>query len=89
MPYIKPQYRPELDELLRPLIEHLQSLPLEKQDGSVNYTFAKVLQGLYAEDNYFTYNRSMGVLAALQQEWYRRRIAPYEDKKIEENGDVT
>jgi hypothetical protein len=30
----------------------------------------------------------MGALAATQAEFYRRVAAPYEDRKIEENGDV-
>lgn len=88
MPYIKPHYRPEIDKLLQPLLAHLMQFPLEKQDGAVNYTVTRILKAVYADDNYFTYNRSMGTLAALQSEWYRRKIAPYEDKKIKENGDV-
>jgi hypothetical protein len=88
MPYIKPHYRPEIDKLVEPLAAHIKTLPLEKQDGAVNYAVTKVLKAVYAEGNYFTYNRSMGVLGALQQEWYRRDIAPYEDEKIKANGDV-
>ena len=30
----------------------------------------------------------MGVLECVKQEFYRRMVAPYEDKKCEENGDV-
>jgi len=30
----------------------------------------------------------MGVLECIKQEFYRRAVAPYEDKKKEENGDV-
>ena len=47
-----------------------------------------LLHGVYQPENYFTYNRSMGVLASAQAEWYRHRIAPYEDQRIAENGDV-
>lgn len=38
--------------------------------------------------NYQTCNDIMGALAGAQMEFYRRTVAPYEDKKIEENGDV-
>lgn len=89
MPYIKPQDRTEIDTLLEPLLKHLSGLPLEKQDGALNYTVTKVLKHLYAKGDYFTYNRSMGVLSAIQAEWYRRDIVPYEDLKIQENGDVS
>ena len=88
MPYIKQQYRPEIDKLLQPLLEHLSSLPLEKQDGAFNYSVTRILNSLYAKGDYFTYNRSMGALSAVQHEWYRRAIVPYEDQKIAENGDV-
>lgn len=30
----------------------------------------------------------LGALEAVKQEFYRRVVAPYEDQKIEENGDV-
>lgn len=87
MPYISPQNRPAIDELLSPIIEHLKSLPLDQQDGALNYAVTKILKDLYPP-KYFNYNRSMGVLSCIQAEWYRRHIAPYEDKKIDENGDV-
>jgi len=31
---------------------------------------------------------AMGVLSAITEEFYRRKVAPYEDEKIVENGDV-
>lgn len=87
MPYIKKDKRPELDSLIQPLIEHLGSFDIEKQDGAVAYTFTKILKSLY-KDKYFNYNRAMGVLSGVNAEFYRRYIATYEDKKIEENGDL-
>jgi len=30
----------------------------------------------------------MGVLECVKQEFYRRRAVPYEEEKIEENGDI-
>lgn len=87
MPYIDPDSRPPIDAAIQPLIDHVKSLPLEQQDGALNYAVTRVLSELY-EPRYFHYNRSMGVLSAIQAEWYRRRVAPYEDQKIAENGDV-
>ena len=87
MPYIKRQQRPEIDKLVDPLISHLKSLPLEDQDGSLNYTVTKIIKRLYPQ-KYFHYNRALGVLTAITQELYRRVIGPYEDDKIKENGDV-
>ena len=87
MPYIKHQDRHQIDELIKPLIAHLGSLPIDDQDGALNYAVTKVLKQLY-EPKYFNYNRAMGVLSSIQAEYYRRDVAPYEDKKIIENGDV-
>ena len=38
--------------------------------------------------SYENYNRVIGVLECCKLEFYRRAVAPYEDKKIEQNGDV-
>lgn len=87
MPYIPYDQRPNIDEVLQPLIEKLKNLPMEDQDGALNYSVTTILKALY-EPKYFNYNRSMGVLSCIQAEWYRRSIGPYEDTKIQENGDV-
>ena len=87
MPYINQDDRPPINQLVQPLIEHLRSLPTDQQDGALNYAVTKVLKNLYPP-KYFNYNRAMGVLGSIQAEWYRRDVAPYEDQKITENGDV-
>jgi hypothetical protein len=87
MPYIKKEERQELDKLLQPLIDFLKTKGTEEVDGQINYTFTRVLTSLY-KPRYFNYNRAMGVLECIKQEFYRRAVAPYEDKKKEENGDV-
>ena len=87
MPYIAQNQRPDIDRLIEPLIEHLSSLDAEDQDGSLNYAITKVLKRLYPM-RYFHLNRALGVLDAVSKEFYRRVVAPYEDTKISENGDV-
>lgn len=87
MPYIKPENRPDIDDKITDLIKHLKSLPLTEQDGSLNYAVTKIVNELY-EQKYFNYNRAIGALESIKQEFYRRSVAPYEDKKIDENGDV-
>lgn len=87
MPYIKQEGRPKIDALVNPLIEHLKSLPMEEQDGSLNYAVTKVLKSLYPM-KYFHLNRALGVLNAINLELYRKVVAPYEDVKIKENGEV-
>jgi hypothetical protein len=87
MPYIKQEQRPSIDELVAPLIAHLKELPLEDQDGSLNYAVTKVLKDVYPM-KYFHLNRALGVLTAIRAEFYRVVVAPYEDIKIKENGEV-
>ena len=87
MPYIKKDSRPEIDKLLKPLAKHLASLPVQEQDGSLNYTVTKLIHRLYPK-KYFHLNRALGVLSAITLELYRRVAGPYEDEKIKENGDV-
>lgn len=87
MPYIKPEQRPEIDIMLEPLIQHMSALPIEDQDGALNYATTKIIKHVYPV-KYFHLNRALGVLTAIQQELYRKIIGPYEDAKIIENGDV-
>lgn len=87
MPYIKKAQRPTIDKLIDPLIKHLKSLPLEEQDGSLNYAVTRIIKNVYPQ-KYFHFNRVLGVLSAITLELYRKVIGPYENTKIKENGDV-
>jgi hypothetical protein len=64
--------------------------------GELNYLFTllahyyldgKIADGKY-EANYQAMNDVLGALEGCKLELYRRRVAPYEDIKIRENGDV-
>jgi len=82
MPYIKPEERPRYDQLIQQVVKQFRTL-----DGHLNYFITKLLLNLY-ETSYFNFNRVQGLLGCIQQEFYRRRVAPYEDTKIEQHGDV-
>ena len=61
-----------------------------KSSGELNYIITKICLK-YLEDNglrYQTINDIMGSLEGAKAEFYRRVVAPYEDEKIKENGDV-
>lgn len=82
MPYIKQEYRKELEK-------H----PLAVQDaGELNYVITRIAlaywNGVYGKQNYQKINDIVGALEGAKLEFYRRIAAPYEDKKIAENGDV-
>jgi len=87
MPYTKPEERPRYDQLIQQVREQFRTLPPESLDGHLNYFITKLLVDLY-EPSYFNFNRVQGLLVCIQQEFYRRQVAPYEDNKMEQHGDV-
>lgn len=87
MPYITQEERPQYDEVLGELIGLLKEKPPESVDGHLNYVVTRVIKEVYPL-RYYHINKAMGVLECIQHEFYRRVAAPYEDTKIEQNGDV-
>jgi len=61
-----------------------------KTPGELNYAITQLVLGYKIDDppSYTYYNEVIGVLECVKLELYRRMVAPYEDKKREENGDV-
>lgn len=87
MPYIKTKDRVKYEGVLKELIDILRGLPVERIDGELNYVITKILKESYPL-RYFNLNRAVGVLECAKLEFYRRVVAPYEDIKIKESGDV-
>ena len=57
--------------------------------GEFNYFITTaVLEYLGPKPNYGKYNEVVGVLECAKLEFYRRAVTAYEEKKIQENGDV-
>lgn len=85
MPYIKDAARFSIDDLVE-----AGNWPQASNAGELNYIISVIVSDYYSSmgERYQTYNDIMGVLACAQQEVYRRKIAPYEDQKIVENGEV-
>lgn len=80
MPYIKQELRKAIDDYSAPAADA----------GQLNYVFTTLANQYWRENgnNYQAFNDIIGALEGCKLELYRRRVAPYEDKKIEENGDV-
>jgi hypothetical protein len=77
MPYIKQADRLRLDT----------SSPMTA--GELNYELTLIVQTYLGKDyNYQKINDAVGALESAKLELYRRLVAPYEDKKIKDNGDV-
>ncbi len=81
MPYIIPEAR-----------ERIQSDGDEAilTPGELNYAVTCTVMNYLdrAGISYSTMNEVIGVLECAKLELYRRMVVPYEQKKIEENGDV-
>lgn len=82
MPYIRKDMRPTY----RP------APPVAKLDepGVLNYQITVLVDNFIRAHglNYNNINSVMGALEGAKLEFYRRVAVPYENKKIEENGDV-
>lgn len=86
MPYIKPEDRKPLDPLLDQLAE---ALPSQEFAGALNYVIAGLATRLLKEGpSYARINEIIGALECAKLELYRRVAAPYEETKMQSNGDV-
>jgi len=56
--------------------------------GILNYAITSLAVGLTEKPSYARCALIRGVLHDADSEYYRRLVAPYEDKKAAENGDV-
>lgn len=80
MPYIKQSDR----DLLAQEFGWSPSTP-----GDLNYKITLLIQRYWREgQSYQTINDIIGALEGAKAEFQRRVVAPYEDSKIKENGDV-
>jgi len=84
MPYIKKEDRKVFDYLVKKLW-----INEDTPAGEINYLITKILlKSTGKKRTYKRLNELVGVLRCCSLEFYRRVVAPYEDKKIKENGDL-
>ena len=79
MPYIERDRRSALEPSGKP-----------ETAGELNYAVTRLVDRYLSEKGlrYQHVNEAIGVLECAKLELYRRIAAPYEDKKIREEGDV-
>ncbi len=79
MPYITPDRRIALENGTRPATA-----------GELNYQLTQAIKSywLASPRNYQAINDIVGALDGARAEFQRRIVAPYEDQKIKDNGDV-
>lgn len=85
MPYIKSEDREQYDVFQDALLAIRVPNP-----GALNYLITLLIQNYLHQNgwNYQHMNDVLGAMEGAKLELYRRQVAPYEDKKIVENGDV-
>lgn len=91
MPYIKKEYREELDNLIDDFANKVIELNKDKgqtRDGLLNYSITRLLNKVYADARYHDFNELIGMLECCKLEYYRKYLSPYEDEKELENGAV-
>mgnify|MGYP007013800906 CR=1 FL=1 len=86
MPYIPKEERKRYDDLINELVSRLPS-DITQIDGHLNYIITRILKMVY-KPRYFNYNRAIGLLECVKQEFYRVVVSPYEERKRREAGDV-
>lgn len=86
MPYIKQDDRKYWDNFIYELITRAAF----DSPGELNYVITRIVHKYldHKGENYQHYNDILGALEGAKLELYRRRVAPYEDVKIFDNGDV-
>ena len=95
MPYITQKKRKEIiekDDVFgdgKILFHHVVMEEIDKP-GELNYAITEMMINYLNRKgvSYTNMNEVIGVLECAKLELYRRMTAPYEDTKIDENGDV-
>jgi len=84
MPYIKKPDRFRLDDWITYLAGNCTNC------GELNYAISKLCHRYLnkEKESYKNYNEVIGVLECAKQELYRKKITPYEEIKIKENGNL-
>jgi hypothetical protein len=81
---------PYIDQAIREKYEAgIANFPAPDNSGELNYAITRIVLNFLGEQpRYADFNNAVGALECAKLELYRRMVAPYEDFKIAENGDV-
>jgi len=92
MPYVNQVYRDVIDPMMDGLMAYIGGMSRveELSAGNLNYIITKIINEWVRSKGlrYATINEVKGVLHCVIDEFNRRIVGPYEDSKIEDNGDV-
>lgn len=93
MPYITAERRADLDAHITDLADEIKYDPSGVREptrfaGELNYVVTRVLLKVLPAKRYWALALGIGTLVCAIFEFYRRFVAPYEDKAIQKNGDI-
>jgi hypothetical protein len=93
MPYITKDRRSSIDPILDDLADEIRYGEQGTGDGTrfageLNYVVTRLLLQVLPEKRYWSLALGIGTLVCVIFEFYRRFVAPYEDKAIQTNGDI-
>ncbi|BBD08999.1 DUF6899 family protein [Desulfovibrio ferrophilus] len=84
MPYITPDRREAFDQALAQLAEEVTN------QGELNYCIYKLSTLIIDRigESYEKLSMCSSAMEHAKLEWYRKKLSPYEDIKIKDNGDI-
>tara|TARA_R100000005_G_scaffold10951_1_gene4530 strand:- start:49 stop:324 length:276 start_codon:yes stop_codon:yes gene_type:complete len=90
MPYIDDSKREGFENCLTSLVARMIAEDEKNRAGMMNYCISTLISKTLSAHgtNYALINELIGVLECAKLELYRRVASPYEDTKVQENGDV-
>jgi hypothetical protein len=90
MPYINSADRATLTKPLVELVDEINFTVASGSNihGTLNYAITELINLAARPVTYGDYNNLIGVLECVKLELYRRAVAPYEDLKMFQNGDI-
>lgn len=91
MPYLTPKNKENVEENIEETNRTFKDMGgYLKTSGELNYVITRLIQGYFEKNGgrYQQINDIVGALEGAKAEFQRRTVAPYEDSKISENGDV-
>ena len=88
MPYIKEEDKGKYNTYIRSISRQINRLGYLERLGDMNYVITEFLLESLPFDRYFNFIVAKVLLEDVKHEFERRLQDPYEDRKIEENGDV-
>lgn len=91
MPYINKSQRPELEKLVDETsakIKELHNATGNSRGALMNFFISELMRSVWNDPRYADMAEARSALQEAHDEYARRVIAPYEDLKIQQEGDI-